>query len=100
MAFENVSLRRIDKTVDYLSDFRTDNATLIDQTSVCAAHHQGDVSVEVYDWLDQSRNLTIRFEEKLKRLTRVRPAVTAPLRSAMMRLRQHYATQRLNYGVN
>ena len=100
MAFAMKPLRRNPATVDYLCLFRTDKEALIDQRSVCAALQQGDVSVEVYDWLDRPRNLTTRFEEKLKRLTRVRPAVTAPLRSAMMRLRQHYARQRLTYGVN
>jgi exopolysaccharide biosynthesis predicted pyruvyltransferase EpsI len=100
MAFAMKPLRRGPAKVDYLCLFRTDKEALIDQKSVCAALQQGEASVEVYDWLGQSRNLTIRLEEKLKRLTRVRPAVTAPLRSAMMRLRRHYATQRLNYGVN
>jgi exopolysaccharide biosynthesis predicted pyruvyltransferase EpsI len=100
MAFAMKPMRRSPATVDYLCLFRTDKEAVIDQKLVCAALQRGDVSVEVCDWLGQSRNLSIRFEERLKRLTQARPAVTAPLRSMMMRLRQHYARQRLTYGVS
>jgi exopolysaccharide biosynthesis predicted pyruvyltransferase EpsI len=100
MAFAMQPLRRSAPTVDYLCLFRTDKEALIDQRSVCAALRDGNVSVDVYDWLIQPRNNTIRLEERLKKITRVRPAVTAPLRSLMMSLRQRYARQRLTYGVS
>ncbi len=51
MAFAMKPLRRSPAKVDYLCLFRTDKEALIDQRSVCAALQQGDVSVQVHDWL-------------------------------------------------
>jgi len=100
MAFAMKPMRRSPASVDYLCLLRTDKEALVDHRLVYATLQQSDVSFEVFDWLIQNRNLRLRLEEKLQRLTKVRPVVTAPFRSAMMRLRQDYANQRLTYGVN
>jgi exopolysaccharide biosynthesis predicted pyruvyltransferase EpsI len=99
MAFAMKPIARKSPTVGYLCLLRTDKEVVANHRSIFEALRGTSKTVEVRDWLDGPRNSSTRLDHMLRRLTRKLPAVTAPLRSAMMSVRQQYAKQRLAYGI-
>ena len=103
MAFAMPSIRRKSPTVDCLCLLRTDKEVAIDHEIIMNVLRAANKSFEVCDWITESRHfsrhLVARLDTKLNNLTRRYPALTAPFRSITMRLRQHYATQRLVDGL-
>jgi len=100
MAFAMQPIVRKQPNIDYLCLLRTDKEAVINRNAIQAALAETSSSVEMADWLDEPRDLVARMDKRLKWLTAKLPAVTAPFRSAAMRLRRRYALRRLAYGVD
>ncbi len=100
MAFAMSPIVRRPPTIDYFCLFRTDKEAVIDQRPILNVLRERSRSVEACDWLDEQQTLCLRLDRSLRWRTKARPATTAPLRSAMMRLRRCFAMQRLTYGID
>jgi exopolysaccharide biosynthesis protein PssK len=99
MAFAMKPIVRKSPTVGYLCLLRTDKEVMANHRAIFEALHATSKTVEVCDWLGGPRKSSTRLDHILRKLTRKLPTVTAPLRSAMMSVRQQFAVQRLAYGI-
>jgi pyruvyl transferase EpsO len=99
MAFAMRPIVRAPPSVDYFCLFRTDKEAVIDQRPVVERLQEWSSSVETGDWLDERRNFSTRLDRSLRWRAKAQPATAARLRSTIVRLRRHYAMQRLNYGI-
>lgn len=100
MAFAMPTIIRNPSSVEYLCLLRTDKEVVTNHQQILDTFLQNDRTFDVCDWIAQPKYLTAQLDAKLGSVTRRAPAVTAPLRSMTMRLRQHYAMQRLVYGID
>ena len=85
---------------DYYCLFRSDKEVTTDHRQIADVLRATDRSVEIGDWLDETRNFVLILDENLGRITRRAPRATWFLQRALLELRRRYALQRLSYGID
>jgi exopolysaccharide biosynthesis predicted pyruvyltransferase EpsI len=98
MAFAMQPRAREAAKINVFCLLRTDKEAVVDRSAVFEAVQSVGRSCELGDWLVDSQTLIRRLDKKLTGWTQNAPLVMAPFQSVALRVREHYARQRVDYG--
>lgn len=100
MAFALGDLDRTPASLDFLCLLRGDKEVVTDHSKLLRALAELGGSLDVADWIEPSRTRIARCDKLMARIWRRLPWIIGPTRSIAFRVREHYARERLAFGLD
>jgi len=100
MAFALGDIGRQPASIDYLCLLRGDKEGIADHASLLRVLSGLSGSLDVVDWIEESRTRTQRWDRRLRKAWRNIPSTVRFSRSLAFRLRERYARERVSFGLN